>query len=157
MTTASILSWALAIAPASTPQSFDVAAVELEQAADAAQLTALDSDGEVVGELVVWRDSVGQSMLSVTFSDGLYMFVSVDGEDATIESENAAEVSKRIKQINAAISDTAGAEWVPCAHAAGLAATDCVLMRPILCGVATFIATCECLAWIDEGDTTCWD
>jgi hypothetical protein len=158
MTTATLLASVLAVAPQPQPPPFEVVDVEFEQTADTAQLTAFDSDGEVVGELVVWRDSTGQPMIAVTFSDGLYMFVSVDGEDVDVGTENATVVGARLQQINAAVQDTTdGAEWVPCAHAAGLAALDCVMLRPILCGIATFVATCECLDLAVEGDTSCWD
>jgi hypothetical protein len=144
------LSWAFAVAPdPSTPaRSFDVADVELQQTDDAAQLTAYDPDGEVIGEIVLWADSTGQPMLAATFPDGLYMFVSVDGEHATVDTEDAAEVGARVDAIMAAIPDGAtsasGQDVAECLGYGGLVIAGC-LVHPVICAGEMYFAACHCL------------
>jgi hypothetical protein len=156
-TAGTILSWALAGAPTS-PEPFTVADVDMHRTADVAQLTAYDPDGEVTGEVFVWVDPEGRARLDAVFSDGLYLSVIADGVDATIDTDDGAEVVARMGKINAALGETAELpEWGGCALAGGLAVLHCGTLRPILCAAETFAAGCECVEYFTDGENSCWD
>jgi hypothetical protein len=157
MTTLAILSWALfAAAPEQQQPAFKVTSVDVHRGSDSTTVLALD-DGEVVAEIVVWRDAAATARIDVNFADGLaYLSVTGNGETPTVETDNADLVHQRMLMIQAAIS-LQGDEWIPCAAAAETAVLDCVLLNPILCGLGTFIATCECLDLAVPGETSCWD
>jgi hypothetical protein len=160
MTTATILSWALFTAapePQQPQPAFKVTSVDVDRGSDSTTVLALD-DGEVVAEIVVWRDAAATARIDVNFADGLaYLSVTGNGETPTVETDNADLVHQRMLMIQAALSPEEGDEWIPCAAAAGTAVLDCVLLNPILCGLGTFIATCECLDLAVPGETSCWD
>jgi hypothetical protein len=157
--TATFISWALFTSTPSTQPSFDVADVVVDHGQNATVILAHDEDGEVVAEIVVWQDDAGAARLDVNFADALaQLSVTNDGETTTRRVDNEPLVAERLLLIQDALAETAAdAEWVPCAASALHAVIDCVGLRPILCGIATFVATCECLDWAVEGDTSCWD
>jgi hypothetical protein len=170
MTTATILSWVLAAAPETSTDkvpraAFDVADVELEQTATTAQLTAFDSDGETVAELVVWRDSVGQPLLAATFSDGLYMFVSLDGEAATIDSNDPAAVSERIAVVEdvLAATTTGANRWVCAGEILAAAFTCGTIGGPAgaaACALGAGLVACACIPLIAKDvpdDAECFE
>jgi hypothetical protein len=149
MITATLLASVLAVAPQpQPPPPFEVADVEFEQTPDTAQLTAFDSDGEVVGELAVWRDSTGQPMLAATFPDGLYMFVSLDNDAAIVDTEDGEEVAARVDEIMAALPEgaTAGSsqDVAECLGYAGLVVAGC-MVHPVICAGEMYFAACHCL------------
>jgi hypothetical protein len=155
------LSWALAVAPVPPSESYDVADVDIERTDNTTQLTAYDAEGEVVGEVVVWADSTGQPMLAVTFPDGLYMFVSTDGENATIDTENAAEVTSRIERLDVAIKQVQ-ASWTTCGVGVGLTALACAgaaaLPHPTTvyaCGGSLYVTFCDCANTVKQ-DFECY-
>jgi hypothetical protein len=155
MFTATLLTWVLAAAPqASTPTDKapprEIERVDLERSDDTVQITARDSDGEVSAEMFLWRDSDGNARLDATWPDGLYLSVISDGENATIETENAAEAGSRLDRLDAAIQETAaGNDWQDCAIHLGLAAPACAA-HPILCAYEMYYAACACLPLLDE-------
>jgi hypothetical protein len=157
MTTATTLSWALFAAAPEQPQPpFQVTSVDVVRGSDSTTVLALDDD-EVVAEIVVWRDAAATARLDVNFADGLTYLSVTNGETPTVETDNADLVHQRMLMIQAALSLQEGDQWIPCAAAAGTAVLDCVLLNPILCGLGTFIATCECLDLAVPGETSCWD
>lgn len=146
MSTAStILSWALAGAPAAPADPFTVVAVDMQRSDESIQLTAFDPNGELAAEVFVWVDANSLIRLDAMFADGLYMTVSTDGTNVTIETEDAEEVSMRIDEIALALDQTTSAEWGTCAWEAGVAAIECATVRPILCIGGTILAACTCL------------
>jgi hypothetical protein len=159
MTTATLLASVLSVAPQPQPPPFEVADVEFEQTADTAQLTAFDSDGEVVGELAVWRDSTGQPMIAVTFVDGLYLFASIDGDTATIDSEGGDLIRSRLLTIQAALpGPLAIPQWMECAGTVVLAGFACAPPAGfIACAGSATAAGCACLETFTDGGKTCFD
>jgi hypothetical protein len=151
MITATLLASVLAVAPQPLPQPppFEVADVEFGQTPDTAQLTAFDGDGEVVGEIVVWRDSVGQPMIAATFVDGLYMFASIDGDTATIDIVDGATVHARLLTVQAALGPQES--WWTCAIDVAATGAACAgaaaLPNPVTvgaCGAGLYTSFCAC-------------
>jgi hypothetical protein len=138
-----LLSWVLSSAPVSQPPpSFDVADVAFDQTADTAQVTALDSDGEVVAEIVFWADSVGQPMIAANFSDGLYMLASIDGDVSSVDTDDGATVHARLLTIQAAMP--AAGSWLHCGlHVLAGAAACAVASVP--CPIDAVLVACACL------------
>jgi hypothetical protein len=139
-----LLSWVLAGAPASPAESFTVVEVDMERSDESTQLTAYGPDGEVAGEVFMWADADGRIRLDAMFADGLYLSVATDGNDVTIDTDDAAAVAMRMDEITAALEQASG-EWGTCAWEAGVAAIECVAVRPILCIGGTIVAACTCL------------
>jgi hypothetical protein len=109
MNTATI-ALALALAP-STPTDyappFEVADLEVERSAESTHLTAFDDDGEVAAEIVLWTDSDGHARLDTNFADGVYVWVTIDGDSVEVESNNPAEGANRLASMGA----TTQASW----------------------------------------------
>src|SRR5690242_1879593 len=99
MNTATILSWVLAGAPASPTterEAPEIERVDFDRSDDSVQITARDTEGEVSAEVFLWTDGDGRVRLDAAWPDGLYLSVISDGDDTTVDTENAAEVASRI-------------------------------------------------------------
>jgi hypothetical protein len=145
--TTTILSWALAGAPASTTDSAPPrATVEVERTDDTVQITERDLHGEVSAELFMWTDRDGRLRFDATWPDGLYLSVINDGEDATIDTADRAEVATRLELLDAAIqSASTGKGWVGCVFGVAATAAACAAVHPFWCVGGGLVAACECL------------
>jgi hypothetical protein len=160
MYTATIFSWVLAAAPGtSTPidksQPREIERVDLERSDDTVQITARYSDGEVSAEVFLWRDGDGNARLDATWPDGLYMSVISDGEDATVDTDDADEVGRRIERLDLAIQKTAaGKSWFACGFHVLATAAACGAPIPVvgipICAGEAYLLACECLPLIDK-------
>jgi hypothetical protein len=157
-TTGTLLSWVLAVAPA-TPTDFDtrVSDIEVVTANDAAEVLVYDGAGEVSAVLVIWIDSEQRVRLDADFADGLYLSTVVDGEDPVIESNNRAVVAERLSTImdnTSALDDVAPDDGTTTAGIGGCAwsaigtASACAGVRPIFCVVGAAVMACNCLPLI---------
>jgi hypothetical protein len=154
MTTATILSWVLIAAPFSP---IAAEAVEFERSDGSVQITARGSDGEVSAEVFMWTDADGRMRLDAAWPDGLYLSVASDGEDTTVDTENAAEVASRIERLDAAIQ-VVQASWTTCGIAAALTAGACAAAAALpnpytayTCGGGLYLTFCDCAhTWKQE-------
>jgi hypothetical protein len=160
MTTAStLLSWVLATAPEPPPPP---ETVEFAQSDDSVQLTARDADGDVAAEVFLWTDTDGNIRLDATWPDGLYLSVISDGEDATVHSEDGAEVEARLLELDAALQEPAAApQWLECAGSVVLAGAACIPplgpFKFAACVGAAGFAACACTETATDGENSCWD
>lgn len=147
-----LLSWALAGTPVSSTdiQAPDIAAVEFASSDQVVQITARDSTGEVSAEVFLWSDDAGRLRLDAAWPDGLAVSVVRDGETATVETADPAEVASRMDRLDVAIQQAAAAgDWKDCAAHVGLTVAACGL-HPVLCAGEMYYAACECLPLLVE-------
>jgi hypothetical protein len=161
MYTATLVLWAFAVTPDSSPSPstvpFTVAEVDMQRSDDSTELTAYDPDGEVAGEVFMWVDPEGRVRLDALFADGLYMSVITDGSKVTIDTEDADEVAARMLEIDAGLDETAGLpKWFPCAAEAVLAVGACASLHVVACGATTLLAGCACLELATDEEYTCY-
>jgi hypothetical protein len=77
------------------------------------------------------------------------MSVISDGEDATVDTDDAAEIGRRLERLDAVLQETAAGDWKDCLIHLGLAAPACAA-HPILCAYEMYYAGCTCLPLLDE-------
>jgi hypothetical protein len=164
-TAATLLSSVLAGTPDS-PTSTDRApppeTVEFDRSDDTVQITARDSGGEVSAEVFMWIDADGRTRLDAAWPDGLYLSVTSNGEDATVDTENAVEVAERMERLDVAIQQTQSAsQWLECAGTVVAAGIACIPPIGVLafvgCATASTFATCACAETFSGGEDSCWD
>lgn len=150
-----ILALALALAPTiptdRTP--FDVSDAEFVTGDDSAHLLAYDSDGEVSAEIVLWYDDDDRTRLDVMFADGLYQSTTIDGENVTTETDDAAEVAERLAVLETSLPSLADIEPETAAYCAASligVAGACGAARPLLCISVSLTAGLNCGNLLEE-------
>jgi hypothetical protein len=155
ITASTIISWVLAGAPVSptTEPEFkaaEIQRVEFERSDDSVQITTRGSDGEVSAEVFLWTDRDGRVRFDAAWPDGLYLSVVTDGEDATVDTENAGEVASRIERLDAALQETQESWWT-CGAGVALTGFACAGAAAIpnpwtvgACGGTLYVTFCDC-------------
>src|SRR5262245_29065358 len=142
----------LTLEPPPNPTPTQIDHVNVEQSSDAAHVLAYDSDGQVVGEIIlsheIGKDETAELHLDAIFPDGAYMFAVVtDDGGQTVEIEGNA--AAQIAEIQAFLVDNeTEAAWWKCVGEIGLAALAIVEVKPIVATATTIMAACECLPLI---------
>lgn len=136
---------ALLGAPASMPDSFTVGAVEVGNSDDAVQVLAYDLNGDIAAEIVVWGDGHGRVRVDAGFADGMYLALTADGDDVTVEGDDTAEVRARLVAISDSVTQAAPqASWGKCAAHAVVMAASCASGHVIICAGEAYLVACEC-------------
>jgi hypothetical protein len=125
MTTATLLSSVLALAPPNQTSPAD--RVETTYYEHAAEVALYDDKGELEAVLVLHAEPGGPVRLDVDFTDGLYLSAVTNGEDATVDTNDGAEVAERLMRLDAALHENAALpEWLRCGGPAAFAVCECV-------------------------------
>lgn len=122
-----------------------IADVEVVDGTDSTHVLAYDDDGEVTAELVVWADSDGRIRLDAAWPDGLHLSVVTDADEATVETDDRAEVERRMVELDDALGQVEVAGWVPCAAGAFFAVAACATGHPVICLGEAYVTACHCL------------
>jgi hypothetical protein len=150
MVTATAIATTLMLSPTDSNGSTQIDHVIVEQSSDAAHVLAYNSDGQVVGEIILSHETgtseTAELHLDAIFPDGAYMFAVVtdDGEQKVEIQGNAAA---QIAEIQAILVDVDGtkAKWWKCAGEIGLATAAFIAVHPVTALATTVLAACECL------------
>lgn len=139
---------------AAPPVSDDIRApnepveVEVIQGPDSTHVLAYDAAGEVAAELVIWSSEPGEIRFDATYPDGLYMSAVANSDGYTVDTEDAAEVGRRVKELESVM-----AQLDPQASVGGCAfhvvgtTLSIIAVHPWAVAEA-IVAACECLPLI---------
>jgi hypothetical protein len=143
-TVGTILSWALAVAPAPiASEPFSIDDVEFYDSGNAVELVIYDLEGEVTAELVLWTDLGERTRLEVNFADREWMFVDVNGAIVAMASSDTERMIRRLGQV-ADVLDEIGVtdDWGMCIVYAAELAASCEAGDIISCMAAAVHFAC---------------
>jgi hypothetical protein len=163
MTTATILSWALAAAPVQQPSAEfadELESVDVTGTSDEFQLVAYDATGDPIGSVALWTDG-SETHIASDFADGYEEVVIIDEDvrnDSTLAPGVVAERAQAMLDLLEQSDPRAGK--VSCALAIAATAAACanpVLLAAVLvCVGSAYHTACACGEFIGPKPPEDW-
>ncbi len=139
-----IIAWALASAAPESQPPFEVADVEVSFREQTTTIIGYDSDGSVAAKISLWTDDHDRARLTAAFSDGLYLVAISDGDGATVDSPDAAEVARRVAAMDTSLESITDTDVMLCAGSVLAAVGGCTLGGPWGCMGTIGLAGATC-------------